>query len=496
MHRRFGAIFAGILLGFSIAAIAQPATPPKPDRVLHGTITVADLNSYKMLPFDVPAGTRRVTVIFSYTQRDQRTVIDLGLFDAEKFRGWSGGNKSWFTVSDVDATASYLPGALPAGTWNVLLGIANIRAGVTTEYTAEIYLSRKVDPSYAVPEQRVVLKNSAGWYKGDLHAHTGQSDGSCPSMSGRRVPCPEFKVLEAAAARGLDFLAVTEHNTTSGYLSLLRWQDYFDRLLLIRGREITTYHGHTNVYGAGDWIDFRLSPSNSANNIADRVHALGGMLSVNHPALPTGEICMGCGWNPEPPLADEKIDAIEAVNGTDVETKLSGIPVWERRLQAGHRVTAIGGSDDHDSGTRPGHPVGTPTTVVYARELSEAAILDGIRAGHVFLKTRGPDGPDIYLSAETAGHHAIVGDALKLARGEHAQFTVQVLNGAGGRVEIVSDGKVAHLLPDAAVAGNDETKHFDISGDGQRHWYRVNVRAADGSLLALTNPIYVNFPER
>jgi hypothetical protein len=480
----------------AVAAPAQPAAASKPDVVLTGKITAADLNTYKTLPFEVPAGTHRVSVVFSNTQRDQRTVIDLGLIDPESFRGWSGSNKTYFTVSDVDATMSYLPGALPPGTWSLLLGIANIRPGVTAEYKAEIYLGKTVDPPYATPDQRVVLNRSAGWYKGDLHTHTGQSDGSCASMTGRRVPCPEFKLLEAAAARGLDFLAVTEHDTPSSYASMLRWQDYFDRMLLVRGREITTYRGHTNIFGTSDWVDFRLSPANTADTIADRVHALGGILSINHPKLPTGEVCMGCGWNPEPPLSPGKLDALEVINGIDVENNRSGIPVWQQRLQSGERVTAIGGSDDHDSGTRPGHPVGTPTTVVYAKELSESAILDGIRAGHVFLKTSGPDGPDVYLSAEAGAQRAIAGDALKLASGERAQFTVEVKNGSGDRLEIVSDDKVAQLVTDPTVTGNDGTKRFELTGDGQRHWYRVNLRGPDGTLLVLTNPIYVNFPAR
>lgn len=368
MDRRNRAVIAAVLTCLSMISVAQTSASLKPAQVLRGTITAADLNTYKMLPFEVPAGTRRLTVVFSYTQREQRTVIDLGLFDPERFRGWSGGNKTWFTLSEVDATSSYLAGALPAGAWELLLGIANIRPGVTAEYTAEIYLSKNVDPPYALPQQRVVLNASPGWYKGDLHSHTGQSDGSCSSMGGRRVPCPEFKLLEAAAARGLDFLAVTEHNTASNYLSMLRWQDYFDRLLLVRGREITTYHGHANIYGTSDWVDFRLGAANSANDIADRVHALGGIFSLNHPAFPSGEICMGCGWTAEPALSEERIDAIEVVNGTDVETARSGIPTWQQRLQSGHRVTAIGGSDDHDSGMLPEHPVGTPATVVYARE--------------------------------------------------------------------------------------------------------------------------------
>ena len=497
MNRAVNRILPAVVMAIAaMNAQVQPAAASKPGIVLTGTLTGADQNGYKMLPFEVPAGTHRISVVFSNTQKEQRTVIDLGLLDPTQFRGWSGGDKSYFTVSDIDATMSYLPGALPPGTWHLLLGIPNIRPDVTAEYRAEIYLSRTVDPPYATPEQRPVLNHSPGWYKGDLHTHTGQSDGSCASMSGKRVPCPEFKLLEAAASRGLDFLAVTEHNTQSSYSSMLRWQDYFDRMLLVRGREITTYHGHTNIYGTSDWVDSRLSPTYTANDIADRVHALGAIMSLNHPAFPTGEVCMGCGWNPEPPLSPAKLDAMEVVNGVDVENNRSGIPGWQQRLQNGNRVTAIGGSDDHDSGTRPGHPVGTPTTVVYAKELSESAILDGIRAGHVFVKTKGPDGPDVYLSAEAGAQHAITGDALKLASGERVQFTVQVKNGAGSRVEIVGDGKIAQPLKEASVSGGDDTKIFEIASDGQRHWYRVNLRGADGTLLVLTNPIYVNFPAR
>lgn len=494
----FKAYVVGLLLAGATIVCAQTPAAPRPDQILRGTLNAADLQSYKMLPFQVPLGTRRLTVVFSVNHLVERTVVDLGLFDPDRFRGWSGSNKTSFTLSEVDATSSYLPGALPPGTWQLVLGIPNIRSGITAEYTAEIYLSNSVDPPRVPPQQRIALSNAPGWYKGDLHAHTGQSDGNCPSMAGRKVPCPEFKVLEAAVARGLDFLAVTDHNTTSTYLSLMRWQDYFDRLLLIRGREITTFHGHTNVYGTSEWIDFRLGGSLTANQFADRVHSLGAILSLNHPAAPSGEVCMGCGWTADPAIDDRKVDAIEVVNGSEVETAFSGIPMWQERLQRGFRVTAIGGSDDHESGTRPasGRPVGTPTTVVYARELSESAVLDAIRAGHVYIKTQAPTGPDVFFSADAARQHAIMGDDLRLANSERADFAVQVLNGAGGKVEVIRDGKRTELIPEAGVSQAHEVKRFRITGDGQRHWYRINFRAADGTLVTLTNAIYENFAPR
>ncbi len=149
---------------------AQQAAEPRPNQILRGTITV----------------------LFSQTGRAEKTVIDLGLFDPERFRGWSGSNKNWFTVSEVDATSSYLPGPLPPGTWHLLLGIPNIRSGAQAEYKAEVYISASIEPPDFKPARRPALRSGLGWYRGDLHAHTAQSDGTCVSMSGRNVPCPEF----------------------------------------------------------------------------------------------------------------------------------------------------------------------------------------------------------------------------------------------------------------------------------------------------------------
>ncbi len=442
------------------------------------------------MPFDVPAGTRRISIVFSRTAGEERTVIDLGLFDPQGFRGWSGSDKTAFTVSDLDSTQSYLPGHLPAGTWKLLLGVPNIRPNVKSEYTANIYLSATLAlpniPEFAAP----VLRAGPAWYQGDLHDHTGHSDGNCASMAGKKVPCPQFKVLERAADLKLDFLAVTDHNTVSHYHALQQWQPYFDQLLLLQGREITTFFGHANLYGASEFVDFRLGPQLSIAQIAKAAHDQGALLSINHPARPSGESCMGCGWT-APNTDFAQLDAVEAVNGNDADTLLSGIPFWQARLNEGHRMTAIGGSDDHNLTAQTGQSgaLGTPTTVVYARELSERAILDGIKAGHVFLKLKGPAGPSVYV---TAGN-AMVGDAIKTRAGEAISFAVQVVGAAGAKVEVISDGKEVPVLAETEVKGADDTLRFTATSDGKRHWWRINLRDARGALVALTNPIYENF---
>jgi hypothetical protein len=136
---RFLLILLGPLSGASRLAAADPA---KPDLVLQAVVTRADYQTYREVPFAVPAGVTRVTVEFSYTTKEQHTTIDIGLFDGERFRGWSGGSKATFTVSEADATPSYLPGPIRPGLWKLILGIPNIREGVRSEFQAKIYFGR------------------------------------------------------------------------------------------------------------------------------------------------------------------------------------------------------------------------------------------------------------------------------------------------------------------------------------------------------------------
>lgn len=377
------------------------AATPAPDLTLRGTITGPEHQTYRLVPFDVPAGVRALEVKFEYTGREQRTTIDLGLlgpgdsFD-RAFRGWSGGNKRSFTVGASDATPSYLSGPVTAGTWNLLLGVPNIRSGQTSRFTAEVYFIR--DNVASAQNEPSPLRPEARWYRGDLHMHTGHSDGNCASRSGRqRVPCPLFVTLNQAAERGLDFAAVTEHNTISQVRELTALQPYFDDLLLIPGMEVTTFQGHANAFGLAEPVDFRVGSLQVPdwNALLATLASKGALVSVNHPRLPSGEICMGCGWLPKPEADLSRVQAVEVVNGVYVETPTAGVPFWHDLLQKGLRPTAIGGSDTHDPTSKDIVPtparIGVPTTVVSAKSLSVASILEGIRSGHVFIDTAGTD---------------------------------------------------------------------------------------------------------
>src|ERR1041384_971578 len=182
MMRTILALFSILIPGLIAAAQQQGET--QPTYVLRGKFADTDNNTYRALPFEVPAGTRRITIVFSHTQAEQRTVIDLGLYDTERLRGWSGSDKKWFTISEVDATPSYLPGPLQPGIWSLQLGVPNIRKGVTSEYTAKIYLGNSEELPNIAETAPIKIRTTPGWYEGDLHTHTGHSDGTCGSKIG------------------------------------------------------------------------------------------------------------------------------------------------------------------------------------------------------------------------------------------------------------------------------------------------------------------------
>ena len=480
---------AGLLLVLVMPSIASAQQPPHPDVTLHGSVTSADAQTYREVPFTVPPGVSRITVEFSYTERDKKTSIDLGVLDSERLRGWSGGNKKAFTISETDATPSYLPGPIRPGVWKLLLGIPNIESGVKSEFEAKIYFSHPGDRPAVSTFSQAPLRKGPAWYRGDFHMHDAHSDGSCISQAGINVPCPIYKTVEVAAARKLDFIAISDHNASSQYDQERELQPYFDQLLLIPAREITTFYGHANIFGITDFVDFRLGSAAvpDANTISRQVAAFQGLISINHPGAPTGASCMGCGWNA--PNTDYKnITAVEAINGGSLDGPGSGIAFWQDKLNAGYRLTGIGGSDNHEA-VYPAmvrSAIGYPTTVVYADELSERAILEGVRSGHVFIDMEGSTDRCIEFSAQAGGQTVTMGDTLKVPEGQVVHFTLKMAKLQGAYPEIVHD------QPNS-MHFDEHMTSFDFRSDGKRHWFRVNVRAMDGHMLILGNPIYINF---
>ena len=495
-----GASFSSLLLLLAAASPAQPPVP-KADLELRRSLDSTAHQTYLELPFNVPAGITQITVEFEYTGREERTTIDLGLADPQRFRGASGGNKSSFTLAESFATPSYLPGPIVPGNWKLMLGVPNIRKGARSDFVARITFERGDGAFRGFAP--LPLSQESRWYRGDFHAHSAHSDGSCASQAGKRVPCPLHRTIGAAAARGLDFVTMSEHNATSHHNAMLELQPYYDKLLLIPGRELTTFFGHANMFGVTSFVDFRVGSKAvpDVNAMLGQVTQLGGLISVNHPTAPSGEKCMGCGWI-APNTDWRRIQAIEVVNGGsvsaakgNVESPLSGIPFWEALLNRGHRLTAIGGSDNHDV-ERDANAPGLPTTVVHARSLEVPALLDGVRSGRVFVDLEGTNDRVLEFRARAGPRTVQMGDSFTARRGTIVNFTLEVIGVENGRVELVGGNATLPKISDPRISAQRSPVQFKFRSSGNPQWIRANIRDPAGKLILIGNPIYLNYPQQ
>lgn len=481
---------AGLLL--SILGTQATAQNQPPALIVTGEVTGAQNKTYFEVPFAVPAGTHRISVDFEYTGKQQRATLDLGVFDPDRFRGESGGSKKHFTISETDATPSYLPGAIPPGQWHLLIAVPNMRPQTVSHYRAEIRFN---DPAEDESFTTHPLEPGMHWYRGDLHMHTGHSDGSCPSQSGVMVPCPLFLTVQTAAERGLDFIAITDHNATSQYDAMRELQPYFDRVLLIPGREMTTFYGHFNIFGVTQFIDFRITPGGlDLNSVLRDVQSKGGIASINHAEAPGGEICMGCRWEPRTPVDMNLFSAVEVINGG--HDMLSSTKFWNAQLRDGHRLAAIGGSDSHNATNPPRPPgsIGWPTTVVEAHELSVPAVLDGIRAGRTFVDLTASHDKVVDFEAESGGAGADMGGTLHTTPGAPISVRIHTVACKGSVVHLLLDGDETASLPPMRVKSADFNGMATLTVGTGRHWLYVEVRDASGNLQLTSSALYVNFP--
>jgi hypothetical protein len=474
---------------------AQTTTAePAPDLVLAGDVTGSQNKTYLEVPFEVPAGKHRISVDFRYSAREQRAVLDLGIADPARFRGASGGNKSHFTIGETDATPSYLPGAIVPGTWRLLISVPNMRPQVVSHYAAEIRFDARSEETGFVDRPLAIGRR---WYRGDLHMHTAHSDGSCLSQSGREVPCPLFLTVQTAAARGLDFIAITDHNTDSHFNDIRELQPFYDRLLIVPGREMTTFHGHFNVFGVTQFLDWRVSPGRlSLNDVLRDALAKGGLASVNHALAPEGEDCMGCGWAPAADTDMGLFSAVEVINYGVV--MFSSARYWDSQLRDGHRLAAIGGSDNHNATTPPGEPgsIGWPTTAIEADELSVAAILRGIRTGRTFVDLTASRDKTVDFAAECGGASARMGETLHVAEGARIYVSIHAAAVEGSTAHLYLDGEESTTIPAMRLDSADALVTTTLTAAPGRHWLRVVVRDGAEKDQLIGSPLYINFEEK
>lgn len=443
-----------------------------------GTLTSRDCKRHLPHAFSVPPGATDLTIDFAFSPHRAQGMLNLltlTLFDPQGFRGAGHrhGSRHVVRLSSADATPGHEPGPLPPGEWVAQIDTHMVMPGEPVSYTLTVEVSfdapeARASREPAVATDPLVPNRGPDWYRGDLHCHTVHSDG-------RRTVA---ELADGARALGLDFVFLTDHNTTAGLREMRRLSGA--DLLLTGGMELTTFHGHALVLGARSWVDWRIQPgAGDMARIASAAYARGEVFVIAHPLAVGDPSCTGCRWRygdvmPGPAEVVEVWNGPWESDGRNAEA-LSLFYDW---LNQGWRMVATAGTDSHHNDD---YERGPAFTLIRANALSEPALLAGLRAGRAYVSA----GPRLTFEAEDdAGIIRTMGDAVT----RPARFSSR-WSGASEDAElrIIADGKLL-LRRSAGKRG----EHSWRMSPADARWVLVELRDGQGRMLALANPIYLS----
>jgi len=442
-------------------------------------LTRENRKTYRPHVFVVPAETRALRIEFRYDRggEDPHSLMTLQLFDPMGFRGAGHrfAPRQTIGIAEDRATPGFVPGPIPPGEWTLEVDVHSVipRAdGQPNVYSIQIDSVDEVDESVTVARPAAAPApprvEARRWLRGELHLHSEHSDG--------RWTTGEMAAL--ARERRLDFMFLTDHNTTTG-VDILRSQ-VGDAVSVLPGIELTTYAGHALALGADRWVDWRTGHRNrTANDMARSVRDAGSFLVIAHPDAPPDDICTGCRWTHhdfDPGLAD----AVEVWGGlwNGPEERNQGcIDLWREWLNTGRRMTATGATDAH----RPEDWEGdVPMTYVEADDTSLMAVLEALRAGRSYVSS----GPS--LSVRVIGQGAAmtgVGGTVDLDAAEAIE--VSCAESKEAELRLISNGAV---VAKARVDAAGSLRATPREGD---RWCCAELwNPAGDTLLAVTSPIY------
>lgn len=441
-----------------------------------GSLTRADSKSYHPHTFEVPAGITNIHVDFHFaplyaTGRIHRNQINLSVNDPDGIRGvWNVVRPEGLDINAVASSPGLGSWPIQPGTWTVFVDSHRILPPDTVTYELTVTLSREpltVTAPQFDGSQRVA-KAKPGWYRGDLHAHTIHSDG--------RWDIPEFTAYMRGL--GLDFVTLSDHNTITG-LDQHRSQTE-DSFLAMGGMELSTFNGHMLALGDSYWYEWRLNiePGMDITRIMQNVIDQDALLIIAHPMAPDEPFCSGCHWQFDDARPGVAL-GVEVWNGGWHVFNQEGLQQYYVWLNQGRRLIATSGTDIHGP-PNSGLNRRAGFNVVYAEELSEAAILAAIRQGHSYISA----GPTLLFNAETeSGGSAMMGDMLPP---EPVTLTA-IWDGAheGDVLRLIVEGQVHEEFP-VGVSGEHQWR-FDARA---LRWANVELRDSVGEMWALTNPIF------
>lgn len=300
------------------------------------------------------------------------------------------------------------------------------------------------------------IPTAPGWFHGDIHCHT--------AFTGDQIEfgAPLEAVTLAAACRGLDWIAATDHSYDlddreddylAGDPALPKWNllrkkaellnESLDGFTIIPGEEVTcrtrrgrnchllALNAERFIRGSGDGGEhgLRTATEHSIAEAAAIAAEWGGLSCAAHPFERVGwaeRIVLNRGGWDIRDLVTTGVSAMQFYNGVRDRGFRRGMRAWVRLLLDGHRIAAFGGSDSHgDMNRRRGVSIpfislgesshnllGTVRTAVRAFSRALPDVMDALRNGRALVT----DGPFIDLVVDPGGADAGPGGGIAPGR--------------------------------------------------------------------------------
>jgi predicted metal-dependent phosphoesterase TrpH len=162
-----------------------------------------------------------------------------------------------------------------------------------------------------------------------------------------------------AKKRGLDAVAVTDHDEIKGALKLSKNKDF----LIIPGTEVSTQHGHVLALNVSEKIPLKLDIATTIQQI----HEANGIAIAAHPtALHRGKLRRH---------VTGMFDAVEVINASSIPFRFSNY--INHKLALEFNLPQTGGSDAHYA-----PEIGMAYTLVEA-DLEKDEIIAAIKKGKI-----------------------------------------------------------------------------------------------------------------
>ncbi len=458
--------------------------PPLLPARITGRLGLDDMARHVPVPFRVPPGCACLRIAFVHSPRHPGAgeiphQLSISVIGPDGPRGTRHNNADQTVLlSETAASPGYLPGAIEPGLWRVEIDTHRILppGGIDWQITVEaVPAAEAAAEATAAPEPAPFApRPGPRWVRGDLHRHTFHSDG---------LWSPAAMVADARA-RGYDFAALTDHNTTSALTEAQAAAGAGADLLILPGMELTTFHGHGRPPGAGRGGVGRRRAGPTNSDPPTPLKAGGEHDVIAHPMSAGHPYCTGCfwAWSDMLPGPARLVEVWNGTWGPGPKNPL-GLDLFHGWLNAGHRLVATAGSDDHGRGSpeaRPGH------LLVHVEALSLPGLLAALTRGHAVLTS----GPRFTLTAQAEARTLLPGDCtpgpvpLRLDWAEAAPAgRLRLVTGRRGEegVRIAHDAPVgpegqATLGPEV-LAGAD--------------WAMAELRDDQGGMQALANPLFL-----